>query len=111
MKRVRVAFDVDGVLRSSETAYKHASLTDVVPNPRMVELLKTMAGMKNVDIIVWSGGGETYARQVARILGIEKHVYTYYSKATAYMYAPVDIAFDDQHEFALAEHNLIVREK
>lgn len=111
MKRVRVAFDIDGVLRSSEVSYKHASLTDVVPNPRMVELLKTMAGMKNVDIIVWSGGGEQYCRQIARILDIEKYVYAYISKAFANQYESVDIAFDDQHEFALAEHNIIVREK
>lgn len=77
--------------------------------------------MKNTKIIVWSGGGEMWARQVAHAIGIEKYVDGYMDKG--YLgrgedgkikfgvdFVP-DIAIDDIHACELGIVNMIVREK
>lgn len=66
MKTITIAFDIDGTLRDN-------TITDsYVANERIHTLLITLSSMKNTRIMVWSGGGEDYARKVVNALGIEK---------------------------------------
>lgn len=59
MKSITIAFDIDGTLRDN-------TITDsYVANERIRTLLIILASMKNTRIMVWSGGGEAYARKVA----------------------------------------------
>lgn len=108
MKKVIIAFDVDGTLidedfhRIDETA-------------NILEMFLWQK-WKNVDIIVWSGGGADYARtQAERILPPSlQHLVKYYSKL---QYKEVRqkydliIAIDDIQDTNLGDINLIVREK
>lgn len=102
MKKLKVAFDVDGTLRCNCTD------TCSDPNARVVELFNMLASFKNTDMYVWSGGGAGYAYQYARIFGLKISP----NKCIGKIGAPkMDIAIDDQQEFALADKNLIVRMK
>ena len=97
----------------------------MVANERIRTLLVILSSFKNVRIIVWSGGGELYARQVARALAIDKYVDDYAGKnpqrtvgvtetATRHVFKPdiePDIAIDDIQDCDLGKLNLIVREK
>jgi phosphoserine phosphatase len=131
MKKILVAFDVDGTLRDNTANQSVAP----VANERVRTLLILMAHMKNVRIMVWSGGGELYARQVTAALGLQKYVDTYADKKYigiagclggnstgadcvevghhhfGYDGPQPDIAIDDMQEFSLGKINLIVREK
>lgn len=115
MKTVTIAFDIDGTLRDN-------TITDAyVANERIRTLLITLSSMKNTRIMVWSGGGEAYARKVVSGLGIEKYVDMYGDKGYGGYDAnghPIfhtdlkpDIAFDDIEEFSLGTLNLVVQEK
>jgi hydroxymethylpyrimidine pyrophosphatase-like HAD family hydrolase len=116
MKKVLIAFDIDGTLRKNTVEDK------VVPNERIRTLLITLASMKNTKILVWSGGGELYARQMVKALCIDEYVDIVTGKElvptddpngvleTHSVYKP-DIAFDDIHDCVLGAVNLIVREK
>jgi hydroxymethylpyrimidine pyrophosphatase-like HAD family hydrolase len=115
MKTVTIAFDVDGTLRKNTIEDK------VVANERIRTLLITFASMKNVKIVVWSGGGELYARQMAKELCIDKYVDIYAGKELtrddkmgvreSHSKIKPDIAIDDIQDCVLGTHNLIVREK
>lgn len=118
MKKVVVCFDVDGTLINNQIERPTA-------NERIRTLLITLASFKNVKIVVWSGGGELYARQVVSEIGITKYVDDYASKnpqrtvgkeetATRHVFKPdiePDIAIDDIQDCDLGKINLIVREK
>jgi phosphoserine phosphatase len=118
MNTITIAFDVDGTLIRND-------MKDGKPvaNERIRSLLVTLASFKNVKIVVWSGGGELYARQIASAIGIEKYVDQYAGKnhvATTKTMPPVhifkpdikpDIAIDDIQGCELGIINLIVREK
>lgn len=116
MKKITIAFDVDGTLIKERS-------DKPVANERIRTLLVVLSGFKNTKIIVWSGGGELYARQVAQAIGIDKYVDQYASKnhiATTKTMPPVhlfnpdikpDIAIDDIQGCELGNINLIVREK
>lgn len=118
MKTVTIAFDCDGTLLNN-------TKQDMVANERIRSLLVALASFKNTRIIVWSGGGELYARQVARALAIDKYVDDYAGKnpqrtvgvtetATRHVFKPdiePDIAIDDIQDCDLGVLNLIVREK
>ena len=115
MKKVLIAFDIDGTIRKNTIEDK------VVPNERIRTLLITLASMKNTNILVWSGGGELYARQMVKALAIEKYVDIITSKELTKeddngvreshsVYKP-DIAIDDIQDCTLGNVNLIVREK
>lgn len=101
MKKVKVAFDIDGTLRSNKD-------DTVTPNERIRSLLYILSTFKNIEVYVWSGGGELYAVQCAEKLGIAKYVTGYYAKTTEWR---PDIAIDDIHECNMGTFNLIVREK
>lgn len=121
MKTLRIAFDVDGTLIRNDS---EGDMDGGVPvaNERIRTLLVTLASMKNTHIIVWSGGGELYARQVAASIGITRYVDEFASKNLIgkddndnYVFAPdiiqPDIAIDDIQACELGVANLIVREK
>ena len=99
MQKLIIAFDVDGTLVSE----------DDVPSFQMINTLQVLSKLtKNVRIVVWSGGGEEYAEMWGRRLGLDEYVWKYMAKDRTFH---VDIAFDDQQAFALADKNIIVRLK
>jgi phosphoserine phosphatase len=130
VKKLLIAFDVDGTLRSNTVDQQLAP----VANENIRTLLIILSKMKNTRILVWSGGGELYARQVVASLGLTKYVDEYADKQ--YIGVPgclggnstgadcieaghhhfgtdirPDIAIDDMQAFELGVANLIVREK
>lgn len=122
MRKITIAFDVDGTLRdNTEERYVKA-------NERIRTLLVILHSFKNVEIMVWSGGGELYARQCVHELGLQPFVNSYGDKQIrgcedygcpapdpehwhfANNTTP-DICIDDIQDFDLGTLNLIVREK
>lgn len=118
MKTITIAFDCDGTLLDN-------TVGEMKANERIRSMLIAFSHFKNVKIAVWSGGGETYARQVARALAITDYVDIYAGKnpqrnvgvtetATRHVFKPdiePDIAIDDIQDCDLGIINLIVREK
>lgn len=118
MKKIVIAFDCDGTLLNNTAGEMKA-------NERIRSLLIALSSFKNTKIVVWSGGGEIYARQVARALAITDYVDGYAGKnpqrnvgvtetATRHVFKPdiiPDIAIDDIQDCDLGILNLIVREK
>ena len=102
MKKIRIAFDVDGTLRSNKTE----SSED--PNQRIVELFAILDSFKNTELYVWSGGGAEYARRFARKYKLKVGD----SRCISKIGAPhMHIAIDDIQDTAIADINLIVHEK
>lgn len=120
MKKIIIAIDVDGTLIRNDS---NGDMDGGKPiaNERIRTLLISLSSFKNVYIIVWSGGGELYARQVCLSLGIDKYVNEYKSKNLIetdkngkHIFAPdmiPDIAIDDIQSCELGNINLIVKEK
>lgn len=117
MKKITIAFDCDGTLVTTDSATNK----QIVANERIRSLLITMASMKNTKIIVWSGTGEIWARQVVRELGLTKYVDKVMAKniigrdeaGHPVITADItpDIAIDDIQACKLGVLNLIVFEK
>lgn len=124
MKQTLIAFDVDGTLVNNGALSEH----DIVANERVRTLLIILASMKNTKIMVWSGGGELWARQATAALGLQKYVDSYGDKQVLSCEAAncpepdkvhwhfgtdirPDIAIDDIQSCVLGVTNLIVREK
>jgi hydroxymethylpyrimidine pyrophosphatase-like HAD family hydrolase len=115
MKKLLIAFDVDGTLRNNEVTDR------VEANERIRTLLIILSSMKNTKIMVWSGGGEVYARQMASAMALDKYVDAYgdkgyggYDKDGHPIFTTElqpDIAFDDIQACTLGKLNLIVNEK
>lgn len=80
MKQKTIAFDCDGTLQDSNDQ----------PRQEVIDMLEGYRKM-GYSIVVWSGGGEGYARSVARRLKIEN--VDCHSKG---VFQP-DIAVDDQN--------------
>lgn len=108
MKEITIAFDIDGTLISNTNGLGKEHL-----NLDVYNLLVLLGKMKNTNIIVWSGGGKEYAEQIVLKYGLNKYVDACFSKQEydETIQPKVDIAFDDQHEFSLADKNIIVRTK
>lgn len=102
MKKVTIAFDVDGTLRCNCTD----TCTD--KNIRIVQLFKILQTFKNLELFVWSGGGRQYALQYAHEFGLGVPERNCLSKLDGFR---PDIAIDDIQDTALGTINLIVREK
>lgn len=102
MKRLIIAFDVDGTLLSNDDQLGGS------PNYRVVRLLVDLAHSKNVRIVVWSGGGADYAAHWGSKFGLDPYVWKYLCKDPE---LKPDICFDDIQECALGKVNVIVREK
>lgn len=116
MKTVVIAFDCDGTLCTTMSARSGK----IVANERQRTMLISLAHSKNVKIVVWSGGGELWARQVGASLGIDKYVDLYADKNHLGLVDGVhqfdpdmtpDLCFDDIQACELGLHNIIVREK
>lgn len=108
MDRYIVAFDIDGTLRDNTVAER------VVINEDIRTLLVILSKFKNIKILVWSGGGITYAHQIVQSMGLEKYVWAIAGKAEYEEYQKNHkiIAIDDIQDTALGNiANLIVREK
>lgn len=94
-KKGTIAFDVDG------------TLFDELDRPRfeIIDLLRWYYEWTDWNIVIWSGGGESYAEMKARQLGLSnvKRV----SFATKGSLTDVDIAVDDQ-PVSLAKINILV---
>ena len=106
MKKLVVAFDVDGTLISN--AERKAGEPFIVANERIRTLLIALSSFKNVKIVVWSGSGELWVKQVINEIGIAKYVDQTMAKNNE---LKPDIAIDDIQDTALGKINLIVREK
>jgi beta-phosphoglucomutase-like phosphatase (HAD superfamily) len=117
MKKITIAFDCDGTLVTTESA----DTKKIVANERIRSLLIALSSFKNVKIIVWSGSGEMWARQVSAAIGVDKYVDEFASKNHMgkdengkHIFEPdlkPDIAIDDIQACELGNINLIVREK
>lgn len=110
MKRVVVAFDVDGTLRDAPRPSADKLIYKI--HPDISFMMITLSRMKNVKIIVWSSRGKAYAEEMVRRFHWRKYVWRVEDKSpeVAAKYN-VDIAFDDEHSFNLANVNIIVRNK
>lgn len=123
MRKLLIAFDIDGTLRDNTEDQTKAP----VANEDVRTLLVILSKFKNTKIMVWSGGGELYARQVTAALGLTKYVDSYADKeytACTECIEPSechhhvfntsikpDIAIDDIQACELGILNLIVRQK
>lgn len=117
MQKVVIAFDCDGTLIRDGAMEEHK----IVANERIRRILIDSAHSKNTKIIVWSGGGELWARQVGAAIGIDKYVDEYRSKNMIGrdekghpLFDPEiqpDICYDDIQECTLGKINIIVKEK
>jgi len=120
VKKITIAFDVDGTLIRNDGPGDMDGGKPIA-NERIRSLLIVLASFKNVKIIVWSGGGELYVRQVCATLGLDKYVDEYRGKNLvgrnpdgSYIFEPgitPDIAIDDIQSCELGTLNLIVKEK
>lgn len=108
MKEIIIAFDIDGTLISNTNGVGKEHL-----NIDVFNLLVLFSKIKNTKIVIWSGGGKDYAEQVAMKYGFAQfaHVFSGKHEYDESIDGHVDIAIDDQHEFSLADKNLIVRIK
>lgn len=104
MKKIVIAFDVDGTLRCNCTD------TCSDPNKDIVKLFNILHKFKNIDLWVWSGGGKEYAYTFARIFGLPVSRNRCVGKLDSPRLQP-DIAIDDIQDTALGVYNLIVRQK
>ena len=111
MKQILIAFDIDGTIWGNTLGSRVEGNSLNLPIAHLMELLHKY--FKNTRIIVWSGGGKEYAESIVHKFGLEKYVDGVYGKHEydETLHGKVDIAIDDQHEFALADKNLIVRMK
>lgn len=111
MQQYYLAVDIDGTLRDNTVDQDGPP----VANEDIRTLLIIMRrSFKNIRIIVWSGSGELYARQVGAAFGLDKYVHLYMSK-TEYEEHWANksiIAIDDIQNTKLGNvANLIVRMK
>lgn len=103
MEKVAICFDVDGTLIDEDMQH-HSTLA----------LLRVLGlqNWKNLDVIVWSGGGKDYAQTIGTRLELDN--VKYYSKLEHQelrkKYAKL-IAIDDIQDTRLGDVNLIVRNK
>jgi len=109
MKEIIIAFDVDGTIYGSPLASKSTPRV----NLPVIMLIQLLSEMKNTKIIAWSGGGKDYCEQIIIKFGLDKYIERCYGKQTydETIDGKVDIAFDDEHLFSLADKNIIVRTK
>ena len=103
MKKIQIAFDVDGTLRCNCTN------TCEDPNKDIVALFKILKKFKNTNLFVWSGGGSDYAFRFASKFDLGVSQAKCLSKFDR-GFTP-DIAIDDIQDTALGTINLIVKEK
>jgi phosphoserine phosphatase len=98
MTRTTIAFDCDGTLIDDDmNAQEHVRT-----------ILAILSVFFDCEIIVWSGGGELYARQVANKIGITQYVDRFMAKDPNFV---PDIAIDDMEECDLGNVTLALKHK
>lgn len=105
------AFDIDGTLRDNTVDQSIAPVANEDVRNLLIILRRSF---KNVQIVVWSGSGELYARQIGAAFALDKYVYKYMSKTDYEQLREGHfvIAVDDIQDTALGDvANLIVRMK
>lgn len=110
MKDIIIAFDVDGTIYGSPFMNKG----EPVLNLRTIQFMQLFREhIKNCKIYVWSGGGKEYAEQIVTKFGLERWVDRCFGKQDydETIDGKVDIAFDDEYQFDMAQVNLIVKTK
>ena len=100
MKKLVIAFDVD------ETLVRQDKQGRDYPNYPVIELLRWFKSQGHT-IVIWSGGGEEYARHWAEKLGFTD-AKTALKDAEASRTFEVDIAVDDAPEFLLGKVQVYV---
>jgi predicted HAD superfamily phosphohydrolase YqeG len=100
MKKLVVAFDVD------ETLIKQDQSGQDYPNYPVIELLRWFKKQGHT-VVIWSGGGEDYARYWGRKLGFADVTFALKDMEMSNALS-VDIAVDDAHEFKLGKVQLYV---
>lgn len=104
-KRLYVAFDVDDTLIVPAVA---TGFDRDVPNYDTIAVYRWFQAQGNV-MIVWSGGGEDYARQWADKLGlVADHYLDKHTSQQSGWHNVVDLAFDDS-DLTLATVNVKVK--
>ena len=112
-----LAFDVDGTLiTNADPERSHGIVSSrETPHDDIVDLVRIFSTkFKNVMVVVWSGGGEQYARTIGKRLGLDEYVDKYMSKLDYKLLCEKYnvIAVDDIQDTALGNTaNLIVRLK
>ncbi len=96
MRKVTVAFDVDGTLLGKSDLAEEDIRT----------LLRILSRFRNVHVVVWSGSGKEYAEMRGRQLHIDHWVDQYCTKGAV----PADICIDDVETTNLGLVNLICPE-
>lgn len=110
MQPVYFAFDVDGTLRNNVVDQDKAPVSNEDIRTLLIILRRSF---KNVRIIIWSGAGELYARQVGASFGLDSYVWKYMDKRDhEQLLGKYVIAVDDIQDTAIGNLvNLIVRMK
>lgn len=111
MQKYYLAFDIDGTLRDNTV---DQSVAPIANEDIRTFLIIAKRSFKNTKIVVWSGSGELYARQVGASFGLDKYVSHYMSKMDfeKFRLGRNIIAIDDIQDTALGNTaNLIVRMK
>lgn len=121
MKKITIAFDVDGTIISNLWNPTSDNLDDIKENERIVNLLITLSSFKNTKIIVWSWRWAEWAETICNEIEITKYVDWYASKNHIWkdsnwkhQFNPdiiPDICIDDIQACELWVLNLIVKEK
>lgn len=101
-KKILVAFDVDGTLRCD------CSPSCVEPHRDIINLARILARMKNIRLMVWSGGGKDYATNAIARYDIRGAFPASKIDKTTWVCGVPDIAFDDIETFNMAAVNIIV---
>lgn len=112
MKKIDIAFDIDGTLRDNTEKYPHGDARGAQPNEEIRTLLIILSQFKNVRCHIWSGGGKAYAEDIRRLFRLEPYVKETrcHGKFDDDGFIP-QIAIDDMHKCDLGEINLIVKQK
>lgn len=105
MQKIALCVDVDGTLiDDGEGTYME-----------IVDLVKIFSTrFKNIKVVVWSGGGESYARTIGERIGLGSYVWKYMSKLQYKELTDAGyliVAIDDVQDTRLGDVNLIVRNK
>lgn len=112
MKKVIIAFDIDGTLRNNTYEYPVGDMQNKIHwNERICNMAITFARFKNVTCIIWSGGGRDYAERVRH--EFERDFGKQPFKSAHGKTEPLQphIAIDDVQACEMGIFNLIVREK
>lgn len=105
MKKITIAFDIDWTLREGLDDNEGNPLY-AKPREEIRSLLIMLSSFKNIECHIWSGGGETYAKDIRRLFLLEKYVLESNCHSKMWDFRP-DIAIDDL-DIDLGKINLIV---